>query len=48
MAKGTAAWRGKVAFIAGGSSGIGLACARSLVSHGARVWILARRQSLLD
>lgn len=48
MAKGTSAWRGKVAFIAGGSSGIGLACARSLVSQGARVWILARRQKLLD
>ena len=31
-----------------GSSGIGLACARLLVAQGARVWILARRQNLLD
>jgi 3-dehydrosphinganine reductase len=48
MVKQTSAWRGKVAFIAGGSSGIGLACARLLVAQGARIWILARRQNLLD
>jgi 3-dehydrosphinganine reductase len=41
-------WKEKIALIAGGSSGIGLATARQLVEAGAYVWILGRRQSLLD
>jgi len=39
---------GKNALITGGSSGIGLAIARRLVMEGANVWLLARRQNLLD
>jgi 3-dehydrosphinganine reductase len=37
------AYKGRLALITGGSSGIGLALARSLASQGARVWIVARR-----
>ncbi|HET7283077.1 MAG TPA: SDR family NAD(P)-dependent oxidoreductase [Nitrososphaeraceae archaeon] len=39
---------GKVAVITGGTSGIGLATARRLVSDGAYVFITSRRQSELD
>jgi len=39
---------GKVAVITGGSSGIGLATAKRLVSEGAYVFITGRRQSELD
>jgi 3-dehydrosphinganine reductase len=34
--------------ITGGSSGIGFALAEQLVAAGANVWILARRENLLD
>jgi NAD(P)-dependent dehydrogenase (short-subunit alcohol dehydrogenase family) len=40
--------QGKVAFITGGSKGIGLAVATGLAREGARVAICARRQDLLD
>lgn len=39
---------GKIAVITGGSSGIGLASAKRLVSEGAHVFITGRRQSELD
>jgi NAD(P)-dependent dehydrogenase (short-subunit alcohol dehydrogenase family) len=39
---------GKVAVITGGTSGIGLATARRLMSDGAYVFITGRRQSELD
>jgi NAD(P)-dependent dehydrogenase (short-subunit alcohol dehydrogenase family) len=39
---------GKVAVIAGGNSGIGLATAQRFVSEGAYVFITGRRQSELD
>lgn len=39
---------GKVAIITGGSSGIGLAAAKSFVEEGAFVYITGRRQSELD
>lgn len=41
-------FRGKHALVTGGSSGIGLATARRLLQHGARVTIAARRQAVLD
>jgi 3-dehydrosphinganine reductase len=41
-------WQGKVALITGGSSGIGLAVARSLAGHGAQVWMIARREAELQ
>ena len=43
-----ASLNGKVAIITGGSSGIGLATAKRLVSEGAHVFITGRRQSELD
>lgn len=39
---------GKVALVTGGSSGIGLAAARRLVTEGASVFISGRRQAELD
>jgi NAD(P)-dependent dehydrogenase (short-subunit alcohol dehydrogenase family) len=39
---------GKVAVITGGSSGIGLATAKTFVNEGAYVFIIGRRQSELD
>lgn len=38
---------GKVAFVTGGGTGIGLACARMLVDAGARVVIAGRREEVL-
>ena len=38
----------KVALVTGGSSGIGLAIARLLAARGAHVWLLARRENLLE
>jgi 3-dehydrosphinganine reductase len=43
-----AAWHHKVAIVTGGSSGIGLAVARRLAAQGAHVWIIARRQDMLE
>jgi NAD(P)-dependent dehydrogenase (short-subunit alcohol dehydrogenase family) len=39
---------GKIALVTGGSRGIGLACARSLASEGARVVISSRSQANID
>ena len=41
-------YAGKIAFVAGGSSGIGLACAELLAASGAEVVIFARGQAQLD
>lgn len=41
-------YQNKVAFITGGSSGIGLALAKSLSAKGAHVWIMARHQDRLE
>lgn len=41
-------WQGKVAVIAGGSSGIGLAAAKQLAAQGATVWLIARDREKLD
>jgi short-subunit dehydrogenase len=41
-------YRGKVALVTGGSSGVGLATAKRLVERGASVVLLARTQSALD
>jgi 3-dehydrosphinganine reductase len=38
----------KLVLITGGSSGIGLALGKELAKSGANVWLLARRQDLLD
>jgi NAD(P)-dependent dehydrogenase (short-subunit alcohol dehydrogenase family) len=42
------ALQGKIAVIAGGSSGIGLAVAKRFVNEGAFVFITGRRQAELD
>lgn len=39
---------GKVGFVTGGGSGIGLACARAIVEGGGRVMIGGRREDVLD
>jgi NAD(P)-dependent dehydrogenase (short-subunit alcohol dehydrogenase family) len=39
---------GKIALVTGGSKGIGLACARSLASEGARIVISSRSQANID
>src|SRR5271154_1294032 len=39
---------GKVAFITGGGSGIGLAMAARFAAHGAKVMLAGRRQEVLD
>jgi len=44
----TEQWHGKVSLISGGSSGIGLALAQLLAAHGSHVWLLARREPLLQ
>jgi 3-dehydrosphinganine reductase len=41
-------WKEKLAFITGGSSGIGLALARLLAARGAHVWLAAREQAKLE
>lgn len=41
-------WKDKLAFITGGSSGIGLAIARLLAARGAHVWLAAREQAKLE
>lgn len=38
---------GRHAIVTGGSSGIGLACAAELAAHGARISLIARRESVL-
>jgi NAD(P)-dependent dehydrogenase (short-subunit alcohol dehydrogenase family) len=38
---------GRVAFVTGGGTGIGLACARALAARGARVMLAARREDVL-
>ena len=40
--------QGKVAVITGGGEGIGLACAKRLAAEGAFVFIVGRRQAILD
>ena len=41
-------WKDKVAFVTGGSSGIGLAIARLLAANGAHVWLAARERVRLE
>lgn len=48
MSSRTQNWQDRAALVVGGSSGIGLACARRLVDQGARVWLLARRPEGLE
>jgi 3-dehydrosphinganine reductase len=48
MATIRGSFQGRLALIAGGSSGIGLALAKLLVQEGAKVWLLARRKEGLE
>jgi len=41
-------WKDRVAFVTGGSSGIGLALARLLAASGAHVWLAARERIRLE
>jgi 7-alpha-hydroxysteroid dehydrogenase len=41
-------FKGKVAFLTGGATGIGLACARAVVQGGGRVMLAARRREVLE
>ena len=41
-------WQDRVAFVTGGSSGIGLATAKALAAGGAHVWLAARRSEALE
>ena len=41
------AFEGKVGFVSGGGTGIGLACAREIVQGGGRVLIAGRREDVL-
>tara|TARA_B100000686_G_scaffold350059_1_gene444923 strand:+ start:528 stop:1277 length:750 start_codon:yes stop_codon:yes gene_type:complete len=40
--------KNKIAVITGGSTGIGLACARLFIAEGARIFLFGRRQTLLN
>jgi len=42
-----ARFEGKVGFVTGGGSGIGLACARAIVADGGRVMLAGRREAIL-
>jgi len=44
----SASLQGKVAVITGGGEGIGLASAKRLTAEGASVFIVGRRQTILD
>lgn len=41
-------FKGKVAFVTGGATGIGLACARAVTDGGGRVMLAARRREVLE
>lgn len=43
----SARFEGRVAFVSGGGTGIGFACARALVADGARVLLAGRREEVL-